>query len=227
MQLAAFYPHLYRILKPAFPSCLWSGNGKIREIALTFDDGPHPQYTPQLLKVLDRYQIRASFFWLGVGVERSPRIAKQVYQRGHGIGLHGYTHQAFIQLSKSALQKNLELTQQAIATACDLPPQTCQQQIRNVRPPFGIFTPKILEWLHQWHYRPVMWSVVPEDWVERRVEIVVRRVLSQVENGSSIVLHDGELGGENVAIATAQIIPQLQRQGYEFVTVDRLWQLSQ
>ena len=194
---------------------------------MTYDDGPHPEYTPQLLDVLERYNVRTSFFWLGVCVERSPLIAKQVYQQGHGIGLHGYTHYPFPLMHRQALQQRLKLTQQAIATACNLNPQTCQQQIRNVRPPFGLFTPRILNWLHQWQYRPVMWSIVPEDWVEPRVEIVVQRVLAQVENGSLIVLHDGQQGGQNVAIATTQLIPQLQQQGYELVTVDRLWELSQ
>ncbi len=78
MQLATFYPILYRILQPSFPSCLWAGNVNSKVIALTFDDGPHPHYTPALLEVLDQYSIPASFFWLGACVNRSPAIAKIV-----------------------------------------------------------------------------------------------------------------------------------------------------
>ncbi|HAA31529.1 MAG TPA: chitooligosaccharide deacetylase NodB-like protein, partial [Cyanobacteria bacterium UBA8553] len=117
MQFAPLYPILYRILKPSFPTCLWTGATNSRAIALTFDDGPHPQYTPELLQVLDHYNIKASFFWLGVCVERSPSVAREVYNRGHSIGLHGYDHTSFPFLTPDALKQSLEKTQAAICVA--------------------------------------------------------------------------------------------------------------
>jgi peptidoglycan/xylan/chitin deacetylase (PgdA/CDA1 family) len=222
MQFAPLYPILYQILKPSFPSCLWSGNYNSRAIALTFDDGPHRQYTPELLKVLDRYQIPASFFFLGVCVERFPTITRDIYERGHWIGLHGYQHHSFPCLKPDVLKESLEKTQQAIAQACQMQPEN----FRDVRPPNGFFTPKILSLLHQWHYRPVMWSVVPEDWERPGVGVVIQRVLRQVQNGSIIVLHDGYFGGQDVAQTVDQLIPMLLEQGYDFVTIDQLWQLS-
>lgn len=220
MQLAPFFPILYRILQPTFPNCLWAGNQNSKAIALTFDDGPHPLYTPQLLKVLDHYSIPASFFWLGACVNRSPEIAKSIYKRGHWIGLHGYDHRSFPMLSTAELKQSLQQTQAAIAASCGLPPIN----VRDVRPPNGLFTPQTLNSLNQWDYRPVMWSVVPEDWVRPGVAVVVERILQQVENGSLIVLHDGACGGQDVAATTAQLIPHLLRKGYKFVTVDTLWQ---
>ncbi|HEY9651294.1 MAG TPA: polysaccharide deacetylase family protein [Coleofasciculaceae cyanobacterium] len=233
MQLAPLYPILYQILKPSFPGCLWTGARNSRAIALTFDDGPHPQYTPQLLQVLDRYAISASFFWLGVCVERAPTIAREVYQRGHWIGLHGYHHDSFPFLTPDALKQSLEKTQRAICTALAITSPNAQaypiylDRIRDVRPPNGLFTPQTLRLLRQWNYRPVMWSVVPEDWERPGVDVVVQRVLHQVQNGSLIVLHDGYYGGQDVAEATAQLIPQLLHQGYQFVTIDQLWQQNQ
>ena len=219
MQFAPAYPLLYRALKPLFPGCLWSGNGHDRTIALTFDDGPHPVYTPQLLAVLERFNVVASFFWLGQCVERSPAIARTIYEQGHWVGLHGYDHQPFPLLSTTALRQTLVQTQTAITHTCQLPPAA----VRDVRPPNGLFTPRTLTLLHEWQYRPVMWSVVPEDWVRPGVTTVVQRILQQVQPGAMIVLHDGYHGGADVAATVAQLLPLLTAQGYRFVTIDDLW----
>ncbi|NEO29500.1 MAG: polysaccharide deacetylase family protein [Symploca sp. SIO3C6] len=220
MELAPLYPILYRLLKPAFGSCLWAGSNNSPMIALTFDDGPNHKYTPQLLQVLERYSIKASFFWLGACVNQAPAVAREVYQRGHWLGLHGYDHRSFPWLKRDELKQSLLRTQEIIATTCQIHPN----KVRDVRPPNGLFTPQTLSLLHQWQYRPVMWSVVPEDWERPGVSVVVRRVLQQVENGSLIVLHDGHCGGQDVAQTAELIIPQLLQQGYRFVTVEQLWQ---
>lgn len=222
MELAPLFPIIHPLLKYSFPNCLWTGDSNRREIALTFDDGPHPQYSPQLLKVLDRYHISASFFWLGACVRRSPEIAREIYDRGHWIGLHGYEHTSFPMLKTSDLKLSLEQTQDAITKACNLQPDF----LRDVRPPNGIFTPQTLELLTAWRYRPVMWSVVPEDWVRPGIPVVVNRVMQQVGNGSIIVLHDGYCGGEDVAQSAAIIIPMLLNRGYKFLTIDQIWQQS-
>ncbi len=226
MQFAPLYPILYKILKPTFPSCLWSGGGDSRSqpnpqaIALTFDDGPHPEHTPRLLEVLDEYGISASFFWLGVCVERYKAIAQAVAERGHWIGIHGYDHRNFPTLSSQELRSSLQKTQQIISDTCSISPT----KIIDVRPPNGLFTPKTLQLLHQWQYRPVMWSVVPEDWTRPGITKVAQRVMTQTMPGSLIVLHDGYSGGEDCAASTQIIIPQLLAKDYQFVTVDQLWQ---
>jgi peptidoglycan/xylan/chitin deacetylase (PgdA/CDA1 family) len=224
MHLAPLFPLLYKVLRPTFPTCLWAGDANSATIALTFDDGPHPAHTPQLLKVLDRYEIPASFFWLGACVNRSPNIAQEIWQRGDWIGLHGYHHHSFPRLSASELKQSLAQTQEAIAQACQVDLRYVQQNIRDVRPPNGLFTPQTLRYLQQWGYRPVMWSVVPEDWVRPGIDTVTQRVLTQTCNGSLIVLHDGYCGGEDVATTVDRLIPRLLEQGYQFVTVDELWQ---
>jgi len=221
MQFAPLYPYLYQTLKPLFPGCLWSGCEQTKTVALTFDDGPHPTYTPQLLKVLDSYKIRASFFLLGACVKRSPEIAQAISANNHWIGLHGYHHENFPQLSPTQLKTTLENTQFEIASACGLSPSS----LRDVRPPNGFFTPKTLSLLQAWNYRSVMWSVVPEDWVAPGVSVVTQRVMQQVHNGAVIVLHDGYHGGANVAKTVDHLIPQLLEQGYEFVTIDDFWQI--
>lgn len=218
MEFAPLFPLVYRLLQPTFPHCLWCGNSNSKTIALTFDDGPHPQYTPQVLSVLKRYNIAASFFWLGNCVNRFPDIAKTVSEQGHWIGLHGYEHDSFPLLSPTQLKQSLEKTQIAIYNACNLSPE----KVRDVRPPNGFFTPQTLHLFQQWNYRPVMWSVVPEDWVHPGVNVVVNRVMKQVKNGSLIVLHDGYFGGKDVVETINILIPRLLQEGYEFVTVDSL-----
>lgn len=218
MEFAPLFPLVYRLLQPTFPHCLWCGDSNSKTIALTFDDGPHPQYTPQVLSVLKRYNITASFFWLGNCVHRFPEVAKTVSEQGHWIGLHGYEHDSFPLLSPRQLKQSLEKTQVAIYNACNLSPE----QVRDVRPPNGFFTPGTLKLFQQWNYRPVMWSVVPEDWVHPGVNVVVNRVMQQVKNGSLIVLHDGYFGGKDVAEIINILIPQLLQQGYTFVNIDSL-----
>ena len=219
MALAPLFPVIHPILKHTFPNCLWTGDINRPEIALTFDDGPHPQHTPKLLKILDKYNITASFFLLGLCVQRYPEITKAIYESGHWIGLHGYQHISFPKLTPTNLKLELENTQNHIYEACGLAPQL----VRDVRPPNGFVTPRQLNLLTGWGYRPVMWSVVPEDWVRPGVSVVVDRVIQQTCSGSIIVLHDGHCGGEDVALSAAEIIPILLDRGYNFVTIDRIW----
>jgi peptidoglycan/xylan/chitin deacetylase (PgdA/CDA1 family) len=219
MQFAPLYPLIHRVLKPKFPDCLWVGCQEAPTVALTFDDGPYPHHTPSLLKVLERHKILASFFCLGVCVDRAPYLAQAIHQQGHWIGLHGYDHRSFASMKPNELKQELERTKQAIVRACQMAPN----DLIDVRPPNGLFTPSTLQLLNQWGYRPVMWSVVPEDWVHPGVSTVVQRVLDQVQNGSVIVLHDGYYGGRDVAETVDRLIPALCDRGYQFATIDQLW----
>ena len=222
LSLASFYPVAHTVLKPLFPQCLWTGHEQSPAIALTFDDGPHPLHTPKLLDTLNKHNILASFFLLGRCVQRSPHIAQAIHQQGHWIGLHGFDHISFPKLSPDQLHQELHSTQISISQACQIPPEA----IIDVRPPNGLFTPKSLSLLHHWSYRSVMWSVVPEDWVRPGVTVVIDRILQQVKNGSIIVLHDGACGGEDVVQIVDELIPRLQDQGFQFVTINQLWQQS-
>jgi peptidoglycan/xylan/chitin deacetylase (PgdA/CDA1 family) len=219
IMLAPLIPPLYSILRTQFPNALWHGRGDRPHIALTFDDGPHPQYTLELLEVLAQFQVKATFFWLGLSVERFPRIARAVVDQGHWIGMHGYTHRPFIGMGATQLQQDLERTRWAIAQTCSLDPD----RILDVRPPYGVCSQRTLGHLRSWGYRPVMWSVVPVDWTCPGVAIVGERVLRHTQAGSIIVLHDGVSGGADVAAATRQFVLPLLEQGFSFQPIDYLW----
>jgi peptidoglycan/xylan/chitin deacetylase (PgdA/CDA1 family) len=199
-----------------FKNCIWgippvSGSGR-PQVALTVDDGPHPDHTPRLLDLLDRFEIRATFFLLGERVEHWPAIVDDQAKRGHQLGLHGYRHVAFPSLPPPQLQRSLHQSQQAIAAACGGVPQSFQY----VRCPNGLFLPQTLQQLQQWGFQPVMWSVVPEDWLLPPVSVVVDRVLRQIYPGALIVLHDGPYGGSQVVQILEQLLPVLLNAGYEF-----------
>ncbi len=204
------YPPLHLGLSHVFPNCLWAMD--THEVALSFDDGPHPDFTPQLLDQLDQVQIKATFFVLGERAHRWPDLIKAIAARGHHIGIHGYQHHAFPTLSQHDLYRSLTQTQQVIAKASGRDPQL----IRHVRPPNGFFLPQTLNLMRSWNFLPVMWTVVPEDWVQPSIECVVQRVLHQIQPGAIVVLHDGVWGGSQVAETVRLLIPLLQSQGYQF-----------
>jgi peptidoglycan/xylan/chitin deacetylase (PgdA/CDA1 family) len=208
------YVTIHPILKRIFPDCLWDLTGELA-LALTFDDGPHPVYTSQVLEVLSQWDLKASFFVLGEQVELYPHVVAEILVQGHHIGIHGFRHDSFTRLTIPELKDSLIKTQHAIAKACHQPPET----YRDVRPPNGLFFPKTLTYLRQWGYRPVMWSVVPEDWVNPPCSVVVSRILKQVYPGAIIVLHDGYYGGLQVAETLRTLIPSLIHRGFTFTTL--------
>jgi peptidoglycan/xylan/chitin deacetylase (PgdA/CDA1 family) len=209
-------PSLHRFLRVRQPQCLWMGADQ-PEIALTFDDGPHPGYTPPLLRLLERYDLPATFFLIGQEVQRYPALVQEIYQRGHWLGLHGWGHWPF--LGEVGFLDDLDRARMVVAEAAHIDPQ----KLVDVRPPYGLATPGSLRLLNAKGYRPVMWHVVPEDW-SQDAQLFARRLLAQTRNGSVIVLHDGVSFGRTAAAVVEIVVPQLRERGYRFVTVERLWQ---
>jgi peptidoglycan/xylan/chitin deacetylase (PgdA/CDA1 family) len=209
---------LHALLRRHFPQALWNGHSDRRQIALTFDDGPHPQDTPKLLELLARQQVRATFFQVGKQVAEYPELVRQVAEAGHQIGMHGYRHRAFPLESAAILHTHLVHTQFLIAQACQREAST----INMVRPPYGLFLPSTLQLLGRWGFRPVMWSVAPFHWLQS-AQATIRQTQRQVTNGSLLVLHEG-LAGPSVLTFTEPIIVNLKASGFQFVTVNEMEQ---
>lgn len=182
-----------------------------KRVALTYDDGPNPIYTRQVLEVLKEENVPASFFLLGKSVEKYPELTKEIADQGHCIGNHTYSHINVCQLPEAAVVDEVEKTNQLIYESCGVCPEL-------FRPPFGCVRKKLAEDMHM---IPVFWDVDPKDWKVKNTDTVVNEVLKNIEDGDIILMHDAY--GSTVE-ATKLLIPKLREMGYTFVTVDQLIQ---
>ncbi len=185
-------------------------------VALTIDDGPHPQATPEVLKVLRDKQVKATFFVLGANAQVHPGITAQTLADGHEIASHAYSHQFLNRMSLTAAAAELEQSE-AILTGIGAPKPTL------FRPPGGGYNDRIVAMARERGYTTVLWSVDSGDWRQLPVEQVVKTIMDNVRPGSIILMHDGQY-----PLPTPQaigiVIDNLRSQDYQFVTVSELLQ---
>ena len=180
-----------------------------KKIALTFDDGPHPYYTQQLLKGLKERNVKATFFITGQNVKAYPEIVKEIYAEGHLIGNHTYSH---IQLTS----KNEESFKQEIVRTNEAIKEVTGQDTIYVRPPYGSWNKEFEKELNMF---PVLWTVDPLDWCSSDASRIVRSVCSKAKENDIILMHDQY---KTTVTAALKIVDELTQKGYEFVTVDEL-----
>ena len=191
--------------------------GKEKIVALTFDDGPHPIYTPQILDILDQYQAKATFFMIGSRMEEYPDIVKEVAARGHLIANHTYTHPDNLRtLSPEKLQWETEQCQHSMQ-------RIAGQNTYLFRPPRGILNPEIIKILQKKGYTIVLWGICAYHREAPTPQIMATRVINHAHPGQIILLHDGrtDFRWKDVE-ATRLIVENLSQQGYRFVTLEEL-----
>lgn len=179
------------------------------KIAITFDDGPNPEYTVELLEGLQKRGVKATFFVLGSEVEQYPEILAAIDEGGHLIGVHSYEHVNFGQIGDVAALEQIEKTQEAIYAVTGY-------YAGYIRPPYGCWK-KSLD--SEVPLIEVLWDVDPLDWATKDADTVVQRILKGVPDGSIILLHDASKSSVQAALTVIDI---LQKENYEFVTVEEL-----
>jgi len=211
------FHRLYDLAQRLYPDILFHGDPSRPEIALTFDDGPHPRDTPRLLEVLEKHHVRATFFLVGHSVEEHPDMVRQIHRYGHQLALHCYRHIPFPLEDPSTLHSQLERTRKVIAEMCVVAPES----IKDLRPPYGMFTRRTASMLTEWGYRLVLWNCIPPHWMQP-VRWSIRQVMDAASPGSVMVLHDGHGHGRRVTEIVEAVIPRIKSLGLEFVRVEEM-----
>lgn len=190
------------------------GKNAGNEIALTFDDGPHPEYTLQILDILKEEGVRATFFVIGENVGQHPEILSRIISEGHAVGNHTYAHHRPICQTKDDLYRDLEKNRRLL--------QSFSVEDRLFRPPGGEYDEKVLSLAAQMDFDIILWTVDTVDWRAPAPEEIVNRVLSNVKSGDIILMHDYVWGKSSTPEALRILLPILKEQGYTFLTVDEL-----
>ncbi|WP_099470019.1 polysaccharide deacetylase family protein [Konateibacter massiliensis] len=176
-----------------------------KKVALTFDDGPHPVYTKQILEGLKERNVKATFFMIGKNAEAYPDVVKQVYEEGHLLGNHTYSHAQLNILSEEEQCEEITKASEVIFEITGTYPEF-------IRPSFGEWDKNL-----ECDLIPVLWTVDTLDWTTDNVAKIVKKGTKNIKDGDIILMHD--CYGSSVK-AALQIIDELQKEGFEFVTVD-------
>lgn len=179
------------------------------KIAITFDDGPSPAWTPQLLDGLKERNVKATFFLIGENAKNNPELVKREAEEGHLIGNHTYHHVEITRVPDETAQEEILMTNEVIT-------EITGEEVSYMRPPFGVWQKNQERKLD---VMPVLWTIDPLDWTTDNEDEIINKVVTQAGENDIILLHDCYESSVNAAL---RIVDILQKEGFEFVTVDEL-----
>lgn len=180
-------------------------------VALTFDDGPNPDITPDILDVLDKYDVKGTFYLLGSLVEVYPELVKETLDAGHELGNHSFTHANFEELTDEEIREEINSTQKAIKKATD------GYEPKTYRLPYGAGGKRAVDLIEG--MTSIIWNVDSEDWVSDSAQEILTRVNENLQDKSILLFHDSH---EHLVPVLESLIPALQAEGYEFVTPEEI-----
>ena len=208
-QFPTFIQRLYR-------GVVWRGDTSHKCVYLTFDDGPKPEVTGPLLDILDRYKVKATFFWVGENVWRYPEMAREVVRRGHVVGNHTFNHLPGMKNRRMLYCDHGYLSEDMMQHT--LGPEW--HSLHLFRPPYGRMRQRQKRILKK-DFTIVLWDLITHDYNPKYTcEQILAITKRYVRNGSVIVFHDSLKAKKNVLSAAPMVIEYLQKEGYEFRTLD-------
>ena len=181
----------------------------VKRIAITFDDGPHPYYTEQLLNGLKKREVCATFFVTGEHALLHPDIIERMAKEGHLIGNHTYSHMQLTAKNREEFKQELLKTNEIIS-------EITGEEVVYVRPPYGAWDKSFEKEINMF---PVLWSVDPLDWCSDNVSCITENVLSKVKDNDIILMHDYSASSITAAL---EIVDALKAKGYVFVTIEEI-----
>lgn len=198
---------------------VWKGDRDSGKIALTFDDGPDPGFTPGIMKILDRFSCRATFFVMGKNVEKHRKLANELNERGHELANHSYSHEKSLALRPSSWESEINGTRKLLEGITG-------KHNSLFRPPHGIRTPPLLRWLARNEYRCVFWTVMPLDYLKPGHRFIVSLSGLRLKSGGILTLHDGNGDRSQTVTALEPIIELLLDRELNCVTISDLLEHS-
>jgi peptidoglycan/xylan/chitin deacetylase (PgdA/CDA1 family) len=189
-----------------FPHIIWRGPDTDTNVYLTFDDGPHPYVTPQVLDILSDHQVRASFFLVGSRIPGAEHVVQTISDQNHLIANHGFSHRKLGLSTSHIIRKEVEGTEQLLKS-------NGWRYHRLFRPPFGHFRPGMTSLLQRLGYRLVMWSLMPGDYRPTHPDRLLTRTVSRLTSGSIIVLHDYSITPEPMLAMLPNLLQEIKARG--------------
>ncbi|RAP75552.1 polysaccharide deacetylase family protein [Paenibacillus montanisoli] len=220
-----FYAFLPGIISRTFGFRVFKKGRAEREIALTFDDGPDPVYTPQLLDLLKKHGAKATFFVVGIHAERHPELLKRMHAEGHVIGIHNYVHKSNWLMRPGTVKKQIHRTSEIIR-------RTTGVRSAYYRPPWGIVN--LFDFSNLGYLQIILWSALFGDWRKRvGAERLLKRMMKKLRPGEVLLLHDcgatfgaDEVAPANMLIALEAFLEAGRERGYRFVHITEMIALS-
>ncbi|WP_159021909.1 polysaccharide deacetylase family protein [Formosa sp. L2A11] len=192
-------------IKGIFPNYVWNMPLLDKKtIYITFDDGPHPEITPWVLKTLNTYNAKATFFCIGDNVRKYPDVYKDTKAAGHAIGNHTFNHLKGWKTNTDFYIQNVEKAAELISS-------------KLLRPPYGKIKNKQAKLLMQQGYRIVMWSIISFDWDKNlKAEACLKNVIKHTKDGHIIVFHDSVKASKNMQYVFPKVLEYFSKKGYDF-----------
>jgi peptidoglycan/xylan/chitin deacetylase (PgdA/CDA1 family) len=178
------------------------------QVALTFDDGPHPDWTPKVLDVLKREKVKATFFLVGTMAQHYPSLVRREVAEGMAVGDHSWTHPHLAGRDPAFVEGQLGHTRDVL--------KELGADVTVFRPPYGSYNASTVQIATALKMRTVIWAIDPADYRRPSPEVIVRRVMSQLKPGAIILMHDGGGDRSNTVAAVKMLINQIRKRGYGF-----------